>query len=84
MEEGGSARRVTQRMLQDPDAPRPGDANPEPPGGGAAPAALGRPPDSTGDPSDLALRERQRVWWRERARFEASRSRGDGGEPASK
>ncbi len=84
MEEGSGARRVTQRMLPEADAPRPGGTASETPGGGAAPAPSSPPPESLGEPSDLALRERQRVWWRERARFEASRSRDEAGEPASK
>jgi len=76
MEERRSARRVTQHQLgvepddatertsDGPDAPPASPPGTDPP----------TPPRST-DPSDTALRERQRVWWRERARFEAAKRR---------
>ena len=75
MEDGRATHRVTQRQLgapeTEPASPDPLDAPPETAGSSA--------PDSTGPAtvvaSDAALRDRQRIWWRERARFEASRRR---------
>ncbi len=84
MEESRGARRVTQRSLEPPDTDRldPAPAESTPPVRPAAPA--GPPAEILREPSDRALRERQRVWWRERARFEASRRGDRTDEPASK
>lgn len=76
MEERGSARRMTQRQL---DEDRPSEGDPTPPEETQPPATE---PEDRGPtiprsdvPSDAQLRERQRVWWRERERFEAAQRR---------
>jgi hypothetical protein len=72
MEARDGARRVTQRQLQVAEAAPidpPPPVSPEPLSSGGTPVP--RPPLSRG-PSDLALRERQARWLRERARYEAS------------
>ena len=83
MEDRRSPHRVTQRHLgesptdgppgatsdpsrEDRSEPQPADRTPPP--NAAIPA-----PDIPRGPSDLDLRERQRAWQKERARFEASR-----------
>lgn len=77
MEERRRARGMTQRKLDLPspsvEAPpeRPEPSGPTPPA--APPAAVERTvsaePALSREPSDRALRERQRAWLRERARF---------------
>jgi hypothetical protein len=85
VEERRGARRLTQRQLGESRAPaeepRPAPSN-DPPA--ASPPVPVPPPESLAvlrEPSDVHLRERQRLWWQERTRFEASkaarRSRGD-------
>lgn len=77
MEERRGPRRLTQQQLGDltaePEVPPvdvPGDA-PGAPGGAAD---EGRDsPSGAHPPPDLLLRERQRRWWQERARFEAAK-----------
>ncbi len=76
MEERGSARRMTQRQL---DADRPPGADPTPPEETRPltpePEDPGPPIPRSDVPSDTQLRERQRVWWREREKFEAAQRR---------
>ncbi len=78
MEEGGSARRVTQRVLDVPDGSErePSDPAPADPPAPAGPDAAPPPalPPISREPSDLALRERQARWLRERARFEQAQN----------
>ncbi len=81
MEERSGARRVTQQHLGDPpveSAPEDAPEAPlvEPTTGPSDPAPLdpSSAPSPRG-PSDLELRERQRAWRVERARFERSQRR---------
>lgn len=75
---------MTQRSLETPDPDRVDPAPAEPPPAVRPAVAAGPPAEILREPSDQALRERQRVWWRERARFEASRRGDRADEPASK
>jgi hypothetical protein len=83
------ARRVTQHQLGEPAADP--DASPPVPEGGSEttetpppPEEGPTPPPTPLEPSDLALRERQRAWWHERARFEAAQRRRAEADEASK
>lgn len=85
MEERSSARHLTQRHLgEDPEEAEPS----EPPSEGEVPSTEGPTPSGTetvlsalAGPSDAGLRERRRVWWQERARFEASQRPPETGDP---
>ena len=79
MEERSGARHLSQRHLGEEgegSAPPEERAVPASRGGDTPPAseAVDRVPALEGPP-DARLRERRRVWWQERARFEASRRR---------
>jgi hypothetical protein len=75
VEEHRSAHRVTQRLLEpepseETDSPPPEEEplpDPSPPPEPAPAPVFPR------GPSDIELRKRQRAWFRERARYEASR-----------
>lgn len=78
MAERRGADRVMQRQLSEPE-PTPPAEGPDPPPdrdpetSERAPAERSIP--RADGPSDAALRERQRLWWRERERFEAAQRR---------
>jgi hypothetical protein len=80
MEDRGGAHRVMQRRLEDPPVeatPEEVEEAPEQSAGKTEPPRTVEPltlPPSRG-PSDSALRERQRAWQQERARFEANKRR---------
>ncbi len=85
MGERSGARHLSQRHLGE-DAPE--AEPPEPPAEGEVPTT--EVPAVSGSekvvpalegPSDAGLRERRRVWWQERARFEASQRRSEAGDP---
>jgi len=69
---------VTQRQLGEappPEEPDPAQTHVEPEGPPtASPPALSELTGDSREPSDTRLRERQRLWWQERTRFEASKS----------
>lgn len=79
MEERGGARRISQRMLDDPPAPGPTEELEGRPQSEDSPSEAisdETPPAPRGPrgPSDTELRKRQRAWQQERARFEASKA----------
>lgn len=88
MEERRGARHVTQRQLEE-ERPTGAPAEPAVPTGPDPPSD---PPPSPGaasdpgpsEPSDARLRERQRLWWRERTRFETAKAARRGRDDASK
>ena len=76
MEERSGAHRVTQRLLDGLPAGEPSEPVESPPeADGADPGAPAQssppPPELPRGPSDTLLRERQKAWRRERARYDA-------------
>lgn len=66
-----------QRQLDDetPTTPELSVPEGEPPPPNAAPDVVARTIPRRDAPSDAELRERQRIWWSERERFEAAKRR---------
>lgn len=91
MEERGSAHRLTQRLLEDPDSVEETPVDPPDPVHEAEPGPrlsnTAAPPTTPAlplGPSDTLLRERQQAWRRERDRFEVAKAKRAAAEAGSR